>query len=91
MHTHTHTHTHAREHNAKGSEREAVQRAVWSVPGYLRVREQAYVIVRERNGVEEAFIRFSRGIVSGRRWFVTQFVHSAVNGLRRPGDIETRA
>jgi hypothetical protein len=43
------------------------------------------VIVREGYGVEEAFVTLHGGIAAGRRCFVTQFVHSAVNWLRRPG------
>lgn len=39
---------------------------------------------------EEAFVTLDRGIVPRRRWFITQFVHSAVNRFRRPGDTETR-
>lgn len=42
------------------------------------------MIVREGGGVEEAFVALHWGIVSGGGCFVTEFVHSAVNWLRRP-------
>lgn len=42
------------------------------------------MIVREGGRVEEAFVTLHWGIVSGRVCFVTEFVHSAVNGLGRP-------
>lgn len=34
---------------------------------------------------EEAFVTLDRGIMSRRRWLITEFVHSAVNGFWRPG------
>lgn len=64
-----------------GSEEEA-----HAVPDDLRVREQAYVVVGVGSWEEEAFVTLDRGIVPRRRWFIRVFVHSAVNGFRRPGD-----
>lgn len=42
------------------------------------------MIVWEGGGVEEAFVTLHWGKVSGGGCFVTKFVHSAVNWLRRP-------
>lgn len=72
-------------HSNEGGEEEA-----HAVPGDLRVREQAYVVVGIGSCKKEAFVTLNRGIVPRRRWFITQFVHSAVNRFRRPGDTETR-
>jgi len=73
-------------HSKEGGEEEA-----HAVPGDLRVREQAYVVVGIGSCKKEAFVTLDRGIVPRRRWFITQFVHSAVNRFRRPGDRDKRS
>lgn len=61
-----------------------MQSIKWAVPGNVGVREHTYVVVGERDGVHWAFIKLHRGVVTGRGSTITQFIHSAVNWLRRP-------